>query len=139
VSTLTDTTLTTMTRQLADFLDLPDTLDLPELCNVQLLRSRGDSEWEVQAQLAGTWSRGDLDAYEQVRAWSVLGGGTVRLGRPVHGGDHSWRRIDTTVCFVGVRVVVWTHVSGDFEVPPSADGLAAALLLDTAGVGSDGE
>lgn len=139
MSALADAPLATLTAELADFLHLPDDLDLPQLCSVQLLRERDSSEWEVSAQLGGNWAIDDVHDYEQIRAWAATGDGQVNLGAPHAGGFRgSWREISATISFVGVRVKVWTLVCGDFEPPQSADQVAAALLLETAGTGTDG-
>lgn len=138
MTTLADAPLSTLTAELAEFLGLPAVLDLPELAAVQLLRRTGDTGWQVIAQLGVCAD--DPTSYEQIRAWSALGDGAIELGPSHPGGVHgTWRKISTSVSFVGVQVTVWAHVAGSFEAPPTtADLLAAVLLLETAGARSDG-
>lgn len=112
---MTAAPLTSLTRQLADFLELPASLDLPRLASVQVSRTYGEDEWSVEAAL-GIEYMGD-DVWAAMADWAVATGGALEVKAPFYGADRPFRTVNVYVAFAGQRVRVWAHVAADAEVP----------------------
>lgn len=107
--------LNSLTALLVDFMDLPGTLDLPELAALKLEVVRGEEQPAITAQLSlasdgGTW--------QAIRDWSSATGGLVEVTEPIDVGyGKPFRRVSVQVSYMGHAVRVWGHVAGDFAVP----------------------
>jgi hypothetical protein len=117
-------TLTDLARRLADVLDLPASLDLPELCAVNLaLRRNGASVTQtITAQLM------DIHSADAVQAWAAATGGTVTLSEayPAHSPTaRQHRKLAVQVSHAGLAVEVWTSVGADFVLPTLAEAVTS--------------
>lgn len=71
-------TMSQLTTELTDFLDLPEALDLPPIQSVQCKRTV-HGPWRVCAYLTAA----DDDArYRAIAQWAAFAGGTVEVGDP---------------------------------------------------------
>jgi hypothetical protein len=108
-------TLDDLTTQLTDFLDLPDTLDLPRLCHVQLERKQHEPGWTARAQLERFYG---APAWEALHAWHAATGAPVEVSKPSsHGTATPWRTISLVVSCAGLQVRVWAHVDAADPIP----------------------
>lgn len=103
-----------LTTQLTDFMDLPDTLDLPRLCHVQMERKQDQPGWTARAQLARYFGQ---PVWEALHAWHAATGGTVDVSKPYTGAGEPFRTISVIVSCAGLEVRVWGHVAADDSVP----------------------
>jgi hypothetical protein len=104
-----------LTTQLGDFMELPDTLDLPRLCHVQLERKQDQPGWSARAQLARYYGQ---PAWEALHAWHAATGGTVDVSKPYTGsGLTPFRTISIIVSVAGLEVRLWAHVDADDPIP----------------------
>ena len=104
-----------LTTQLADFMELPDTLDLPKLYHVQIERKQGDSTWTAKAQLSRYYG---APAWEALRAWHAATGAPVTVSEPSrYGSGKPWRTISVTVSNAALTVAVWAQVDADDPIP----------------------
>lgn len=91
---------------------------------------------KIEIQLHG-WNKTDQDKWESILTWARHINGTAVLSQP--NAKDTFRELAAVGEVLGVRVRVWQHAAPDFEPAQPADALAAALLLETAGAGSDGQ
>jgi hypothetical protein len=111
---MTDTTLTDLARQIADFMDLPAVLDLPALCSAHATYQ--DGAWNVNAQLEPD----PATAWERVTAWAAVSGGRVASPRtwPSHSVPSGvGREVSATVRVAGLVVTVWGVVDALDPIP----------------------
>jgi hypothetical protein len=100
---------------LVDFMDLPGTLDLPQLLAVNLTVTRSEKTPAIEAQLpllppAETW--------DAVAAWAAGIGGRVEVAKPYSDGyGKAFRTLSVRASYVGHPVRVWAHIPADDEVP----------------------
>lgn len=100
---------------LVDFMDLPETLDLPRLAHVKLELHHSEPAPVIQAQLMAL-STGET--WDAISAWQAATGGTVEVSAPIRDSyGKPYRSVGVLVSHVGRPVRVWGHVDASVEVP----------------------
>lgn len=109
------TDLNDLTALLSDFMDLPETLDLPQLLAVKLTVTRYEKTPAIEAQLPVL---DEAETWDAIVAWAAGVGGQVEVAKPYNDGiGKPFRTLSVRASYVGHPVRVWAHVPGDAEVP----------------------
>jgi hypothetical protein len=107
--------INSLTGLLVDFMDLPGTLDLPQLCALKVELTRSEPEPVITGQLA---LASDASTWGAVNDWASATGGTVEVTDPIDVGyGRPFRRVSVQVSYMGHSVRVWGHVDAKFAFP----------------------
>lgn len=116
--------LSQLTTELRDFLDLPETLDLPRLDRVACTFDTSDSapQWACEARIEFPHDQ-SAAGYRALAQWARYAGGTIEASGPYAGS--TWpsgvqRTLSLQVAVAGVRVKLYANVDGTFELPEQA-------------------
>lgn len=121
---MTAETLTDLTRELGDFLDLPDVLGLPPLHSVECRRT-ATTQWSVSAFLA---TKGDTEAWDAIGAWAAVSGAAVTVSRPYASSTQPsgmQRTLEAVISVAGTRIVLRAAVDAMFVPPQTAEAVAS--------------
>jgi hypothetical protein len=110
-------TLTDLTRDVADFLGLPADLDLPQFASATISRQAAAPAWDVKAQLR---TGSDEETWAALTAWAAILGGSPSRGRvwssPQRPSGYCWEGL-VVVSVAETTIEVWGPLDAEFELP----------------------